>query len=357
MSRASGGANRQVQSDRPIFVMGCQRSGTTLVSQLLSNHSRIALYHESFFYHIFYPERRYYGDLRRVRNLERLVTDLIRIIRLQRREITASRQIFDATPQEILNRIESSSFEGAIAAVYQLYASRYKKERGGDKTPENFRYLNEIQQGFPNSPIVYLMRDPRDTILSSARQFKTSLERGALMWNDAFSTMTNAKKPVHLIRYEELVTEPERVLTELCRNLGGDYEPQMLNFFRRLPAAFTGSAEHSRLLDRPISNDSVGSFKKLPTDDIRKIESWCAEGMRTMEYEFTQHSTPSSFGSRAAKSSSISETIGKLRYFGVDVTRWRHGWARWQLMLRARVRYYSGMTWSSTKSFRGNGDA
>ena len=34
-----------------IFVMGCPRSGTTLVSQLLSSHSEISLYHESFLYH------------------------------------------------------------------------------------------------------------------------------------------------------------------------------------------------------------------------------------------------------------------------------------------------------------------
>ena len=177
------------------------------------------------------------------------------------------------------------------------------------------------------------------------------------MWNDTFSAMMDTQRPVHWIRYEELVTEPEHVLTELYNNLGGNHKPQMLNFVKQLPMAFVGDAVHSQLLDQSVSYASVGRFKELATDDIRKIESWCAEGMRAMEYEFTQHFTPTSFGWRAAKRGAISETIGKLRYFGVDAGRWRHGWARWQLMLRVRVRYYSGMTWLSTKWFRGSGDA
>jgi len=123
------------------------------------------------------------------------------------------------------------------------------------------------------------MRDPRDAVLSSSDMFGTSIEKGARMWNEAFDRFSEADKPpVHLVHYEKLVTHPETVLREICEYIGEKYDPDMFSFFEKLPADFA-SREKKGLLGKPISSASIGNYRKMPQEDIRKIEALCAKGM------------------------------------------------------------------------------
>lgn len=51
------------ESCRPIFVLGCPRSGTTLLQQMLHSHRRIAFPSETRFVHTAYEVRHDFGDL------------------------------------------------------------------------------------------------------------------------------------------------------------------------------------------------------------------------------------------------------------------------------------------------------
>src|SRR5438874_9349414 len=64
-------------SDRPIFVVGCPRSGTTLFRTMLSAHRNIAIPPETRFVMGMYWRRTEYGDLRRRENLGRLAHDIV----------------------------------------------------------------------------------------------------------------------------------------------------------------------------------------------------------------------------------------------------------------------------------------
>jgi hypothetical protein len=337
-----------------IFIMGCQRSGTTLVSQLLANHPSIATYHESFFYHIFFNELRYYGNLERPRNLQRLVNDVTDVVVTQSREEGNSGKKFTPGASEVMASIHGKRFEDVITGVLRLYASRSGKRRGGDKTPENYMFLNEIQSGFPDSPIIYLMRDPRDTVLSSSDMFGTSIEKGARMWNKAFERFAGASKPVHLVHYEKLVTHPEEVLGEICEYIGEEYDPDMFSFFEKLPEDFA-RREKKGLLGKPISSASIGNYRNMPQEDVRKIEAMCAKGMAAMGYEFTFSETERLKVEilQPKEPSILSQLLERLRYYGLNTSRWRHGWPRWRLLIRNRLRYFSGVILLS--SMPGNG--
>ena len=67
----------------PAFVVGCRRSGTTLVSRIIDAHSAFSIYHETFFYPIFSKELRWYGDLLAPANLNRLIDDVRDVLSTQ----------------------------------------------------------------------------------------------------------------------------------------------------------------------------------------------------------------------------------------------------------------------------------
>ena len=67
-----------MSSDRPVFVIGCPRSGTTLLTLMLSSHSRIAFPPETRFLLPVFRAHREFGDLREKRNRRRLARRVVR---------------------------------------------------------------------------------------------------------------------------------------------------------------------------------------------------------------------------------------------------------------------------------------
>ena len=114
----------KAQVIQPIFIVGCPRSGTTLVSRILDSHSRIAIYNETHYYSIFGPDRHRYGDFRRSANLMRLIDDFRETIRVQ--------GLVEPPPSdEILGSLVEPTFEGVLAALLHAQAQRQGKARGG----------------------------------------------------------------------------------------------------------------------------------------------------------------------------------------------------------------------------------
>ena len=79
--------------------------------------------------------------------------------------------------------LQEPTFEGILATLLELHARQRGKVRGGEKTPMNVLYLDQILAGFPDSPILYLMRDPRDVVLSMSKAWKTPIREAAEVWN------------------------------------------------------------------------------------------------------------------------------------------------------------------------------
>jgi hypothetical protein len=228
--------------------------------------------------------------------------------------------------------------------VFGTYATTCGKRRGGDKTPENYLFINEILSGFPDSTIIYVIRDPRDTVLSCTHVFGTSVEKAAMMWNDSFDIFSKTGKSVHLVQYEALVADPKTALEEICQYIGEEYDPDMLSFHEKLPAEYA-QFEKKGLLGKPISSASVGKFRDMPEEDIRNIEAWCAEGMSAMGYEFTipEAERLKVKISKPSKPPLLIQLLERLRYYGLNASRWQHGWPRWRLLIRNRFRYFSGL--------------
>jgi len=313
----------------PVFIVGCRRSGTTLLSRLVDAHSAFAVYHESFLYPLFRDELRWYGDLRRSANLDSLIADVREAIATQIGEVPSPQRIREATP--------APSLSGILAGLLRLYALQQGKRRGGDKTPEHHRYLGDILRDFPASPVLFLMRDPRDTVHSTRRVFQSSVAGAAEAWRQAFESYRVHADRIHLVRYETLVQDPSGEVRRVCTRLGEPFEESMLDFHRHSEGFRRLGGEK---LSAAIDAGSVGVYRAMAQHEVRRIEEICGEGMESLGYSFSQ--LPGTGRSAAPQRPVAGRTrwvLDRLRYYGLNRDRWRRGAARWKIMLRARLRF------------------
>ena len=313
----------------PFFIVGASRSGTTLLTTMLDSHSRIAVYLESHYYPIFRADLHRYGNLGQPANLRRFVSDVLEVMR-NRRGATPP------TTEEFLNALIAPTFEGVFVTMLQLHAQQRAKRRCGEKTPGHHAYLGEIFEKFSDSPVIFLMRDPRDTVLSMREAFGMSLKRAIQEWNDAFESFQRASTSVHLVRYEELVKTPAEHCSALCALLGETYEPEMLRFHERLRQSSQPIPGHLRRLLGPVDPTRVGRFRQMPRRDLDWIESGCAAGMESLGYEFALGKPRATPKERLGRSNLV---LDRVRFYGLKRFRWRRGIMRWRIALRVRARH------------------
>jgi hypothetical protein len=318
----------------PLFIVGSPRSGTTLFSQILNNHSRIGIYHETHFYPLFRPDLHRYGDLRQLTNLKQFIADLREVTRVQG---------FMTPPavEDFLGALPEPSFEGVFTALLWLHARKEGKMRGGDKTPGHHAYLDEIMAKFPQSPVIFILRDPRDTILSIQRAFGTSLKGAAWTWNQAFASYRKFSRQVHLVRYEDLVGAPRKTIEAACAFIGEAFEAEMFRFAEHIPHRLTTRPIFKKLV-QDVDTESVGGYRRLSPQQVQRIEALCAEGMEALAYPFT---IPKPKPAPISPPSKLDFLLDRLRYYGWDWKRWRRGWMRWKIVLRVRLRYVLSLGW------------
>ncbi|MCD0451882.1 sulfotransferase [Actinocorallia sp. API 0066] len=257
--------------ERPIFVVGCPRSGTTLLQLMLHAHPRIALPPETRFLLPAYFGREMFGDLTDRGNRRALGVWITGTEGHKFRDLG-----LDAA--RVVAEIEAGppTLGSALGTVFRAYARGHDKARWGDKRPGYIRFLPEIFRLFPNAQVVHLIRDGRDCVgsLKGMRWWEHDSTFAMTTWAAAIDAGDRARRMLppnsyHELQYERLVTDPESELRRLCGFLREDFDPAMLEpssvasvtprrkkHHRRTHEAVDASAVHawqSRLEDWEIS--------------------------------------------------------------------------------------------------------
>jgi hypothetical protein len=276
-------------NDRPIVVLGCPRSGTTIVQVMLHSHRRIAIPPETRFVLAAYRERLRFGDLEKRANRRALGRFIVRgrghrfhDLGLERREIV--RRIAEAPP----------TIGSALGVVLRAYADRFDRPRWGDKRPSYYLYIDVIMRLFPDAQIVHVVRDPRDCVASLKWMpwWKLDSYHSVSAWAQSIDHTDEATRrwPGVVIRvtYERLVADPERELKALCAALGEEYDPAMAEPERLAPLAVPERKHwHSYTHVRPTSQ-RVGRWRtELEPWEAALCETVLARRMERFGYEFT----------------------------------------------------------------------
>jgi LPS sulfotransferase NodH len=234
---------------RPLLVLGVSRSGTTLLRVVLDGSPGLAIPDESFFVPLL--ARRH----RRAVDAERFLDDVARIPTIG---------AWGVRLEDVAPRVRTGMPIGdAIAAIFEAYAERAGKPRWGDKTPMYMRHVSLLERLFPDAQYVHLVRDGRDAALSFLEMPEGTFSRTwahpespaqfACLWRKEVSEARALGRRLggarYLeVRYEELVADPEGVVSGICAFAGIPFEPSMLAYTKSVDVS---DKPHQQRLLRP----------------------------------------------------------------------------------------------------------
>lgn len=285
--------------NKPIFLVGCDRSGTTLLSILLDKSPDLAMTLESGFIPDLYNRRKEYGKFNSSKQRWFFIRDLQFTHATSR---TIAFDIFELNDEEAetaLAEVAPTDYPGAINALFSRAAQKKGKKRWGNKTPRYVMELKLLSDLFPNSKIVHIIRDPRDVANSIHRAGWTStIREAAQMWKKRVSKGLEGRKygkeRYYELKYEDLVQQPHKELKNLYHWL--DITFDQYNFELTDNDAGKIQEEHKelhRLIGKPIDPSRAYSWKKnISRADIAEIEEVTHDLTAKLDYELTGYHVP-----------------------------------------------------------------
>ena len=296
--------------ERPIFIVGPGRSGTTLLRTLLSAHSRISIAPETQYLEWVFPKH----DIRRApENFGVFWEKYISWMRFKDLGVDATRC------RELVDQQGERTFESIFRAVLTAFGERTGKVRVGEKTPGHVHYLSVLFEWFPEARILITQRDPRAVVASalktpfSQERIKPcSLRQGVFManrlhetvhWIDDWKMIYEKIVPswigdprVLAVPYESLVKAPESTLNTICKFFGETFEPAMIDSHSRshvptpagemrVPEHELWRREHLNKTTQPVNVGSLYKWKQeLSQREVALIEGACWKGMQAYGY-------------------------------------------------------------------------
>jgi hypothetical protein len=269
----------------PTFLLCSERSGSNLIRALLDAHSKI---HAPAPVHLgrFWKGHHQYGDLSQDKNWQTLIRHVLLYLK-------ANKYSGVLTEEELLERVRSRRFTDLYRYIHHKGMAQNGKERLFIKENQTYQYMFFLVHTFPNAKFVFQVRDPRDYVLSckKAAMHYGSIPAAIKVWQDDQSGSLEVsyaipQAQIFMQRYEDLVTEPEKVLRSLCAFLDVPYESTILSFYKNDKAQQTAkSSRYWENLDKPVLAANVGKFRQgLTPLEIRLVEYRLALLMRRFGY-------------------------------------------------------------------------
>jgi len=215
----------------PIFIVGAPRSGTTLLTAILSNHPNIDAG----------PETQFFAKIPQ-KSLDLAVEDEVwpSIATKLISELSLSSQsvmtLFGLSEGELYESLKnkSPSVQAMLEVLTEKHCHKNGKIRWIEKTPNHILNIDFIRQLYPKSPIIRIVRDPRDSAVSMCKlpwASKSIFENAMLIekWYQVSDNFFKHDSHSYTITYENIVKSPEQEVAELCQFIGEKYHPDLLN--------------------------------------------------------------------------------------------------------------------------------
>ena len=204
-----------------IFLISQPRSGSTMTQRILGSHTLIHTQSEPWV--LLHP-------------MHALRDDNIVVGYDSALYVKALNDFIDQIPGKEAKYLDKIS--NAYLDFYQLILSKNDKQFFLDKTPRYYFIIDELLQYFPKSRIIFLWRNPAAVLSSIIKSwtknewYKLADYKHDLMLAPTLmiNAQTKYKNQILTLRYEDLVTNPNDQIGNLCKFLGISFEKEMLNY-------------------------------------------------------------------------------------------------------------------------------
>ncbi len=177
-----------------------------------------------------------------------------------------------------------------INLVYQQHLEWSGKARFGDKTPIYFKIVAELSTLYPGAKFIHLIRDGRDVAISWIdlnydRYYQDSFEWTMAMKSRKTFLYGPQSQQILEVRYEDLVTDLERTVRQICSFLGEEFEPAMLNWDGLRDLVPERERHIHGKLGQPVSRDSIAVWqRKLSALECFAIEACLWRDLKQLGY-------------------------------------------------------------------------
>lgn len=257
-----------------VFIVGCSRSGTTLLQSRLAAHPEVISFIESaFFYNIFFYRFRHkflnYFSIGAPKARKRLEWFLDEI-----GESTMKSYI----PEFMLFR---SDYISTFVKVLDLIAEKHTKTVWIEKTPIHIRYIDVIEKSVQGAKFIHIVRNGPDVVASlflatntysQMRGRALSIDECINQWlNDVNISPKYQNQQNHaIVRYETFVQSPADTLARMCEFVGVTFDDCMMSnpSISATKVVLKEELWKASIFD-PIQEPKTGKFDKIFKENER----------------------------------------------------------------------------------------
>jgi hypothetical protein len=280
----SSASPSRARSKAPVFVIGCSRSGTTLLYHMLLSSGNFAVYRmESQILTLFEPRFR---PLNKPQN-KRKMLDAWYTTRLCERS--------GLEPEELEPRIMAECQNGGdfLRILMEQICRKQGVERWAETTPEHLLYIRRIKETIPNALVIHVIRDGRDVALSweklsQIRRFPWDRRRSAMAAGIYWEWIVNKGRTVGRtlgtdyveVRYEDLVCKPAAVLRSLEPFVDHDLD------YERIRELGIGSVSAPNTAFKGEQQSPIGRWRtSLSPEELAEFETLTVDMLADLGYE------------------------------------------------------------------------
>ena len=237
-----------------VILLGTQRSGTTLLTRILSSHSQLFI----------------------------------------QNEISVDKVFNDSTAGNILERLADQ-----ISSRFNLSLNLLLEKEGkifwGFKDPQLTEHLDKLIKFFETTKYIIILRDPRGVVnsyMDNRWGLGTTAYTGALRWKKEVELQEAFIQKIPdqclYIRYEDLVSKLEDTLHKVCKHLEIPFEDEMLAFHKK-KSQYKLNASNVNTNKETTTHFSIRWKNELSQRQVEEIESVCSELMIRNGYLLTSN--------------------------------------------------------------------
>lgn len=260
---------------RPVFVVGMNGSGTTMLADSLGMHPDLYMFpHEVRLLPYLIRRAGRLGDLTDYKEHRRLADELWR----SKPFWHVRRRVDAPVPESCLRQ---PSLAATIDALFAYHAAAAGKRRWGEKSPMNVLHMELLARSFPGAQFVHIVRDGRDAAQSFHRRFgyipcETVYRWKRVVREGVRQGQVLGPESYHQIRYEDLTAEPEKLMLQVCDFLHLPFDDRVMQASMRMadPELLRAGArisQNSGKWARYFSATEVQSHERLAGKQLKAM--------------------------------------------------------------------------------------
>ncbi|MDF0692481.1 sulfotransferase family protein [Aquirufa ecclesiirivi] len=246
---------------------------------------------------------------------------------------------------EPLAHCQATTFDGLFLEILQLLYVAYGQPGTtifGVKTAWCEQLLKPLARTFPNMKFVNILRDPRAVIASNYQDegsrfpifFNIRDWRKSVYYHWKFENDDTLMKDRFVgVKYEDIISDPEKTLQKITDLLGLEYSTDMVNKGFKKPNSSYQVSEEAK----GIVSDSKDKWKKvLPAEIILQTEIYCGAEMDILKYHLLNEKLDLDFNAMVdLKDNAFESLSGWCQDLVINKANYEGPWHEYQIHLEA----------------------